>query len=93
MEAQRNKSEQDPTCQEASLYISDMEAIKKDIFDCRKPEHVASYKKSLKQVTDCIRHKGDKESVLVVDGLESFDMQSTYHHCHQESKTQATWRQ
>ena len=54
MEAQRNKSEQDPTCQEASLYISDMGAIKKDIFDCGKPEHVESYKTSSKQVTDYI---------------------------------------
>lgn len=67
----RPRSAKKPT-----LYVSDTEAIKNDVFDCGKPEHAAIFEKSLKQVADYIRREGDKESVLVLvaDGLESFTM-------------------
>ena len=58
----------------SATYTSDTEAIKNDIFDCGKPEHAASFEKSLKRVADYIRREGDKESILVAEGLESFTM-------------------
>ena len=58
----------------SATYTSDTEAIKNDIFDCSNPEHAASLKRFLKQVADYIRREGDKESILVADGLESFTM-------------------
>ena len=42
------------------------------MFDCIKPEHAAAFERSLKRVVDYIRREGDKESVLVAEGLESF---------------------
>ena len=58
----------------SATYTSDTEAIKNVIFDCGKPEHAASFEKSLKRVADYIRREGDKENILVADGLESFTM-------------------
>jgi hypothetical protein len=55
-----------------AVYTSDTEAIKNDVFDCGRPEHAATFEKSLKRVADYIRREGDKESVLVADGLEAF---------------------
>ena len=57
-----------------TTYTSDTEALKNDIFDCGKPEHAAAFERSLKRVADYIRREGDKESVLVADGIESFTM-------------------
>ena len=55
-------------------YTSDTEAIKNDIFDCGRPEHAATFEKSLKRVSNYIRREGDKESVMVANGLETFTM-------------------
>ena len=51
---------------------SDTEAIKNDVFDCGKPEHAAVFEGSLKRAVDYIRQDGDKESVFIAKGLESF---------------------
>ena len=56
----------------AAGYTSDTEAIKNDIFDCGKPEHAASFERSPKRVADYIRREGNKESVLVAEGIETF---------------------
>ena len=48
-----------------STYTSDTEAIKQNVFDCGKPEHVALFEKSLKQLIDTIHREGEKESVLI----------------------------
>ncbi len=37
-----------------TTYLSNMDAIRNDIFDCRKPEHAAAFKKSLKKAVDYI---------------------------------------
>ena len=58
----------------SSTYTSDTEALKNDIFDCSKPEHAAAFEKSLKRVVHYIRREGEKECVLMADGLEKFTM-------------------
>ncbi len=60
------------TTRKATGYTSDTEAIKNGIFDCGKPEHAAAFERSLKRVADYIRREGDKESVLVAEGIETF---------------------
>jgi hypothetical protein len=39
----------------STTYTSNTEAIKNDVFDCGKPEHAASFERSLKRVADYIR--------------------------------------
>ena len=55
----------------SSTYTSDTVALKNDIFDCSKPEHAAAFEKSLKRVADYIRREGEKECVLMAEGLEN----------------------
>ena len=56
----------------ATNYRSSMEAIKNDIFYCRKPKHAADFERSLKMVADYIHQDGDTESMLVARGIKTF---------------------
>lgn len=55
----------------------DTEAIKNNIFDCRKQEHAADFERLLNRVAGYIRLEGDKENVLVASGIETFTIPNT----------------
>ena len=57
---------------EESTYTLDTVAITHNVFDYEKPEHSASFEKSLKRVVDYIHREGEKVSVLITQGIESF---------------------
>ena len=55
----------------AQKYTSNTPAIKNDVFECGKPEHVALFKKSKKAIVNYIRMSGERESATVANIIEN----------------------
>lgn len=53
-------------------FKSDTETIKNNIFECRRPEGAAAFKKSLTRVADYIHQEGEKEANLIAEAIETF---------------------